>query len=83
MYLCSFAVINTPKHGDIKLWYDSEDDTGRSFIAEIAHEGSISGGIQDLAKLLNEDTIDEKYKLSETKACQWSEEDKKKLKNIQ
>lgn len=82
-YQGPFAVINTPKHGDIKLWYDSEDDTGRSFIAEIAHEGSISGGIQDLAKLLNEDTIDEKYKLSETKACQWSEEDKKKFKNIQ
>lgn len=82
-YQGPFAVINTPKHGDIKLWYDLEDDTGRSFIAEIAHEGSISGGIQDLAKLLNEDTIDEKYKLSETKACQWSEEDKKKFKNIQ
>lgn len=47
------AIVNTPKYGDIELWFDQEDDTGFSFNAKVAHKGWISGGIKQLADLLN------------------------------
>ena len=33
-YQGPFAIVNSPKHGDIQLWFDNEDDTGFSFIAK-------------------------------------------------
>ena len=64
-YQGPFAIVNSPKHGDIQLWYDSEDDTGFSFIAKVAHVGWIGGGINDIANLLNQDTIPEDSVISE------------------
>lgn len=64
-YQGPFAVVHSPKHGDIMVWYDQEDDTGRSFNAKVAHVGWITGGINNLANLLNQDTIPENEVLSE------------------
>ena len=53
------AVISTPNYGDITLMYDSEDDTGRSFVAKVAHLGLITGDINHLVELLNSNDIPE------------------------
>lgn len=53
------AIISTPNFGDITLMYDSEDDTGRSFVAKVAHLGFITGDINHLAELLNNNDIPE------------------------
>ena len=60
------AVVNSPKHGDVIMWFDPEDDTGRSFNVKVAHVGWISGGIKQLADLLNQDTIPENEIISES-----------------
>ena len=60
------AVVHSPKHGDVIVWYDQEDDTGRSFNVKVAHVGWITGGINNLANLLNQDTIPENEILSES-----------------
>ena len=59
------AIVNTPKYGDIELWYDQEDDSGLSFNAKVAHVGWISGGINQLADLLNQDEIPENEIINE------------------
>ena len=81
------AVIHSPKHGDVIVWYDQEDDTGRSFNVKVAHVGWITGGINDLANLLNQDTIPENEILSEgsmedelgKEADEWLEDRYRKL----
>lgn len=52
-YQGPYSVIHTPNFGDITMWFDSEDDTGRSFNVKVAHIGWISGDINHLAYLLN------------------------------
>lgn len=64
-YQGPFAIVNSPKHGDIQLWFDNEDDTGFSFIAKVAHVGWIGGGINDIANLLNQDEIPSDAVISE------------------
>lgn len=70
-YQGPFAIVSTPKHGDIEVWYDQEDDSGLSFNAKVAHVGWISGGIIQLAELLNlneipeDEIINESEKLNE------------------
>lgn len=86
-YQGPFAVVHSPKHGDIMVWYDQEDDTGRSFNAKVAHVGWITGGINNLADLLNQDTIPENEILSEgsmedelgKEADEWLEDQYRKL----
>lgn len=56
-YQGPFAIVNTPNYGDVELWYDTEDDRGLSFVCKVAHVGYISGGINDIANLLNKDEI--------------------------
>lgn len=65
-YQGPFAIISTPKHGDIELWYDQEDDSGLSFNAKVAYVGWISGGIFQLAELLNQDEIPEDQVINES-----------------
>jgi len=60
------AVVHSPKHGDVIVWFDSEDDTGRSFNVKVAHVGWISGGIKQLADLLNQDKIPENEIINES-----------------
>ena len=86
-YQGPFAVVHSPKHGDIMVWYDQEDDTGRSFNAKVAHVGWITGGINNLANLLNQDTIPENEVLSEgsmeielgKEADEWLEDQNRRL----
>jgi len=81
------AVVHSPKHGDVIMWYDQEDDTGRSFNVKVAHVGWITGGINNLADLLNQDTIPENEILSEgsmedelgKEADEWLEDQYRKL----
>ena len=65
-YQGPFAIVSTPKHGDIEVWYDQEDDSGLSFNAKVAHVGWISGGIIQLAELLNLDEIPEDEIINES-----------------
>lgn len=60
------AIVHTPKHGDIEMWYDQEDDRGLTFSCKVAHVGWISGGINQLAEILNQDTIDDNEIISES-----------------
>ena len=60
------AIVHSPKHGDIEVWFDPEDDTGRSFNVKVAHVGWIQGGIRQLADLLNQDTIPENEIINES-----------------
>lgn len=73
------AVVHSPKHGDVIMWYDQEDDTGRSFNIKVAHVGWITGGINNLANLLNQDTIPENEIMNEGSI----NELKKKLADLQ
>lgn len=65
-YTGPIAIITTPKHGDVIMMFDPEDDTGFSFIVKIAHVGNIIGGINQLAELLNKDEIEDDYILENT-----------------
>lgn len=60
------AIVHTPKHGDIEMWYDQEDDRGLTFNCKVAHVGWINGGINQLAEILNQDTIDDNEIISES-----------------
>ena len=60
------AIVHTPKHGDIEMWYDQEDDRGLTFNCKVAHAGWINGGINQLAEILNQDTIDDNEIISES-----------------
>lgn len=60
------AIVHTPKHGDIEMWYDQEDDRGLTFSCKVAHVGWINGGINQLAEILNQDTIDDNEIISES-----------------
>lgn len=60
------AIVHTPKHGDIEMWYDLEDDRGLTFNCKVAHVGWINGGINQLAEILNQDTIDDNEIISES-----------------
>ena len=58
-YQGPYAIVHSPKYGDMALWFDQEDDRGLSFNLRIAHVGWISGGINQLAELLNKDKIED------------------------
>ena len=73
-YQGPFAIVNTPKHGDIEVWYDQEDDSGLSFNAKVAHVGWISGGIIQLAELLNLDEIPEDKIINESEKAKIKDE---------
>ena len=62
------AIVHTPKHGDIEMWYDLEDDRGLTFNCKVAHVGWINGGINQLAEILNQDTIDDNEIISESES---------------
>ena len=65
-YQGPFAIVATPKHGDIEVWFDGEDDTGLSLRAKVAHKGWIEGGVIQLAELLNLDEIPEDQVITES-----------------
>jgi len=74
-YQGPFAIVATPKHGDIEVWFDGEDDTGLSLRAKVAHKGWIEGGVIQLAELLNLDEIPEDQVLTESEKLEEAETD--------
>lgn len=56
-YMGPMAVIKTPKHGDIEMFFDSEDDTGRTFVIPNINGGFLRGDINYLSDVLNQDSI--------------------------
>lgn len=62
-YQGPFAIIATPKHGDIELWSGPEEDL---LDAKVAHVGWIEGSISEISELLNMDTIPEENLISES-----------------
>ena len=62
-YQGPFAIIATPKYGDIELWSGPEEDL---LDAKIAHVGWIEGSISEISELLNMDTIPEENLISES-----------------
>lgn len=56
-YIGPMAVIKTPKHGDIEMFFDSEDETGRTFVIPNISGGFLHGGINYLSDILNQDSI--------------------------
>lgn len=64
-YQGPFAIISTPKYGDIQMWSDPENDMF-GYIIEIAHVGAISGDLNHLKDLLTQDTIPEDEIINES-----------------
>lgn len=64
-YRGPIAIIHSPKHGDVVICYNMDDDTGRTFDC-LAHAKWISGDINGIAKQLNKDTIDDNEIISES-----------------
>lgn len=66
-YQGPFAVVSTPKYGDVVVWFNQEDDTGSSFNVKVAHVGWLSGDLNYLSKILNQDKIPESEVIGEKK----------------
>ena len=62
-YQGPFAIIATPKHGDIELWSGPEEDL---LDAKVAHVGWIEGSIGDISLWLNKDEIPEEFIINES-----------------
>lgn len=73
-YQGPFAVVETPKHGDVIVWTDPEDDTGFSFNVEVPGIGWISGDMNHLYRVLNQDEIPETEIIKEGKENKLKEE---------
>lgn len=62
-YQGPFAIIATPKYGDIELWSGPEEDL---LDAKIAHVGWVEGSIGDISLWLNQDKIPTEFIISES-----------------
>lgn len=60
------AIISTPIHGDVQLWFDNEDDTGLSLLCKIAHVGWIQGGANYISDRLSREVIPEDEIINES-----------------
>ena len=60
------AIISTPIHGDVQLWFDNEDDTGLSLLCKIAHVGWIQGSANDISDILSKEVIPEDEIINES-----------------
>lgn len=60
------AIISTPIHGDVQLWFDNEDDTGLSLLCKIAHVGWIQGGANYISDILSREVIPEDEIINES-----------------
>ena len=62
-YQGPFAIIATPKHGDIELWSGPEEDL---LDAKVAHVGWLEGSIGDISEYLNQDEIPQEAIINES-----------------
>ena len=62
-YQGPFAVVSTPKHGDVIVWSGPEEDL---LNVKVAHVGWLEGSIAEIAELLNQDEIPEESIIKES-----------------
>ena len=67
------AIISTPIHGDVQLWFDNEDDTGLSLLCKIAHVGWIQGSANDISDMLSKEVIPEDEIINESEEAKGKE----------
>lgn len=67
------AIISTPIHGDVQLWFDNEDDTGLSLLCKIAHVGWIQGSANDISDILSKEVIPEDKIINESEEVKGKE----------
>lgn len=66
-YQGPYAIVDTPKHGQIEFWFDPEDGNGTTLIANMSNldKGYLKGDADYFIEILNNDNIDEKEIITE------------------
>ena len=66
-YQGPYAIIDTPKHGQVEFWFDPEDGNGTTLIANMSNldKGYLKGDADYFIEILNNDNIDEKEIITE------------------
>lgn len=64
-YQGPFAIVHSPKHGDIQLWFDQYEQEG-IFLAKVAHVGWLEGSIGNISLWLNKDEIPQEFVIEES-----------------
>ena len=62
-YQGPFAVVNSPKHGDVIVWFGEENGL---FNVKVAHIGWLTGSIEEIADWLNQDEIPQEVIVTES-----------------
>lgn len=62
-YQGPFAVVSTPKHGDVIVWFGQDEGL---FNVKVAHVGWLEGSIGDISLWLNKDEIPEEFIIKES-----------------
>lgn len=62
-YQGPFAVVATPKHGDVTVWFGEEDGY---YLVKVAHVGWLEGGLGDISEYLNQDEIPQEAIVNES-----------------
>ena len=52
------AIIDIPNHGELEVWFNSEDPNCETLLVDLK-DGYITGTVEDLAILLNQEEIPE------------------------
>ena len=63
VYQGPFAVVSTPKHGDVIVWFGQEKGL---FDVQVAHVGWIEGSIEGVSLWLNKDKIPQEFIIKES-----------------
>lgn len=66
-YQGPYAIVDTPKHGQVEFWFDPEDGNGTTLIANMSNldKGYLKGDADYFIDILNNDNIDEKEIITE------------------
>lgn len=66
-YQGPYAIVDTPKHGQVEFWFDPEDGNGTTLIANMSNldKGYLKGDANYFVEILNNDNIDEKEIITE------------------
>lgn len=66
-YQGPYAIVDTPKHGQVEFWFDPEDGNGTTLIANMSSldKGYLKGDANYFIEILNNDNIDEKEIITE------------------
>ena len=66
-YQGPYAIVDTPKHGQVEFWFDPEDGNGTTLIANMSNldKGYLKGDANYFIEILNNNNIDEKEIITE------------------